>query len=79
MTKKLRKEVITKSSLLNRYNKNRSYENWLNYKKQRCTNILKKRKTDYFNKREIKNITDSKRFWTAVKPFLQTNRKHATA
>ena len=35
MTKKLRKEVITKSSLLNRYNKNRTYENWLNYKKQR--------------------------------------------
>ena len=48
MTEKLRKEVMTRSYLRNKYNKNRTYENWSNYKKQRniCTNILKKTKTD---------------------------------
>ena len=54
----------------NKYNKNCTYENWSNDKKQRniCTNILKKTKTYYFNNTDIKNITDNKRFWTAVKP-----------
>ena len=48
MTEKLRKEVMTRSYLRNKYDKNRTYENWSNYKKQRniCTNILKKTKTD---------------------------------
>ena len=68
MTEKLRKKVMTRSPLRNKYNKDRTYENWSNYKKQCniCTNILKKRKTDYFNNVHIKNITDKQRFWTAV-------------
>ena len=46
-------------------------------KKQRriCTNILKKTKTDYFNNIDIKNITDNKRFWTAVKPYFTDKSK----
>ena len=77
MTKKLRKEVMTRSRLRKNYNKNRTYENWSNYKKQRniYTNILKKTKTDYFNNIDIKNITDNKRFWAAVKPFLADKSK----
>ena len=72
MTKKLRKEVMTRSRLRYKYNKNRTYEKCSNYKKQ-CniyTNILKKTKTDYLKNIEIKYITDNKRFWTAVKPFF---------
>ena len=71
-TKKLRKEVMTRSCLRNKYNKNRIYESQLKYKNQRniCTNILKKIKTDYFNDIDVKNITDNKRFLTAVKPFF---------
>ena len=34
ITKKLRKEVMTRSRLRNKYNKNRTYENWSNYEKQ---------------------------------------------
>ena len=72
MTEKLRKDVMTRSCLRNKYNKNRTFENWSNYKKQRniCTNILKKTKTDYFSNIAIKNITDNKRLWTAVKLFF---------
>ena len=68
---------MTRSRLRNKYNKNRTYQNWSNYKKQRniCTNILKKTKTDYFNNIDIKNITDNKRFWTAVKPFFTDKSK----
>ena len=74
MTKKARKEVITRSRLRNNYNKNGTYENWSNYKKQSniCTNILKKTKTDYFNNTAIKNVIDNKKFSTAVKRFFFT-------
>ena len=77
MTKKLRKEVMTRSRSRNKYNKNRTCENWSNYKKQCniCTNILKKIKTDYCNSIDIKNIIDTKRFWTAVKPFFTDKSK----
>ena len=53
---------MPRSRLRNKYNKNR-------------TNILKKTKTDYFNNIDIKNITDNKRFWTAVKPFFTDKSK----
>ena len=77
MMKKLRKEVMTRSRLRNKYNKNRTYENWSNYKKQ-CnvyTSILKKTKSDYFNNIDIKNITDNKRFGTSVKPLFTDKSK----
>ena len=77
MTKKLRKEVMTISRLRNRNNKNRTYKNWSNYENQRniCTNILTKTKTDYFSNIDLKNITDNKRLWTAVKPFFTDKSK----
>ena len=37
--------------------------------------ILKKTKTDYFNNIDVKNITDNKRFWNAVKPFFKGKSK----
>ena len=68
---------MTRSRLRNKYNKNRTYENWSNYKEQSniCTNILKKTKTDYFNDIDIKNITDNKRFWTTAKNFYTDKYK----
>ena len=73
MTKKLRKEVMTRTRMRNKYNKNCTYENWSNCKKPRniCTNI----KTDYFNNIDTKNITDNRRFWTAAKPFFTDKSK----
>ena len=77
MTKKLRKEVMTRSRLHNKYSENRTSDRWSNYKKQRniCTNILKKTKTGYFNNIDIKNITGNKRFWIVVKPFFTDKSK----
>ena len=71
------KEVMLRSRLHNKYNKNRTCKNWSNYKKQGniCTNILKKTKTECFNNIDIKNITDSNRFWSAVKPFFTDESK----
>lgn len=56
MTKKLPKEVKTRSRFRKKYDKNHTYKNWLNYKKQLndCTNIPKKVKTDYCSKIDIR-------------------------
>ena len=56
MTKKLPKEVKTRSRFRKKYDKNHTYKNWLNYKKQLndCTNIPKKVKTDSCSKIDIR-------------------------
>ena len=52
MTKELRKEIMKRSKLKNKYNKKRNYENWSLYKKQRnyCVSLLRKTKKAYFEK-----------------------------
>ena len=72
MSKALRKAIMVRSKLKNKYNKNRTGENWHSYKKQRnfCVNLLRKTKKDYLNDLNIKNITDKKAFWKTIKPYF---------
>ena len=52
----------------------RTKEDWNNHKKQRnfCVNFLLNTKKDYFQKLNIKELTltDNKKFWETIKPFL---------
>ena len=68
----VRKAITVRSKLKNKYNKNRTEENWDSCKKQRnsCVNLLRKTKKDYFNDLNIKNITDNKAFWKTIKPYF---------
>ena len=73
VTKGLRKAIMKRSRLKN---KQRSYENWVNYKIQRnrCVNLrslihCQKLKRTILQI-HIKDITDSKTFWTRIKPYL---------
>ena len=77
MSKQLRKSIMIRSKLRNNYNKNRTSENWMKYKTQRniCTNILKKTKFNYFNNINTKDITDNKKFWNTIKPFISEKSK----
>ena len=63
---------MVSSKLKNKYNRNRTEENWDSYKKQRnfCINLLRKTKKDYFNYLNIKNITDYKAFWKTIKLYF---------
>ena len=72
MTKSLRKAIIHRSKLKNIYNNIKANEDWENYKKQRnfCVNLLRNTKKDYFQKLNIKDLTDNKKFWKIVKPFF---------
>ena len=75
MTKQLRKAFMRRSRLNNIYNKTRSPENWDNYKKQRnfCVDLLRKTKRSSFEKINIIDISDNKKFWNTIKPFFSNN------
>ena len=69
MAKALRKVKMTRSRLINIYNKKRSYDNWDKYKKQINFRVkhLRKTKQDYNNNIGIKSVRDIKKFWKAIK------------
>ena len=77
MTKSLRKAIMTRSRLKNKYWNDPSVENYENYRIQRniCVTILRQAKKEYFSKLDTKNIEDSKRFWSIIKPYVSKKSK----
>ena len=73
--KELRKAWYTRSRFRNKYNKNKTTENWEHFRKQRnlCTTLRRKAKRKYFLKKTI----DSKSFWKIFGPFI-SNKGHHT-
>ena len=63
MPKSLRKAIMLRSRLKNNFNKQRSDENWDNYKKQRnfCVKLLRQTKEKYFSDINVKSISDNKK------------------
>ena len=56
----------------NIFNKYRTEDNWANYKKQRnlCVNLLRKSKTEYFQKLNAEDLSDNRKFWKTIKTFF---------
>ena len=71
MNKELRKEIMKRSKLRSKFNRNRNHENWCNFKFPRnyCVNLLRKTKKQYENLR-IKNLMDNQTFWKTIKPYF---------
>ena len=72
MTKELRKAVMDRSRLKNKYLKWPSRENFLAYKKAKniCNLSNNKAKKDYFKKATTDGVMSNRKFWNTVKPFL---------
>ena len=72
ITKALRKAIMRRSQLENKYRKQRTRENKTLCKKQKnfCSRFYKKERVKYFANLDIKKITDNKTFWKTIKPFL---------
>ena len=72
VSKPLRKAIMKRSQLENKYYKNRTPENKEVYKKQKnyCSRLLKREKSEYYSKLDLKNITDNKKFWKTMKPLF---------
>ena len=75
MTKQLNIAIKNRSKLRNRYIKQPSRENFLDYKKAKntCNNLNKFAKKSYFDKVTSKGFVSNKAFWNTVKLFL-TNK-----
>ena len=72
MTKALRKAVMLRTRLRNKYNQNRIAENWNNFRRQRnlCVKLFRTEKKRYYNNLDVTLITDNKKFWKTVKPLF---------
>ena len=68
----LRKAIMCSSKFKYICNKYRTEENWANYKKQRnfCVNLLRKTKAEYFQKLNVKDLSDNRKFWKTIKSFF---------
>ena len=75
LTKELRKDIMDRSRLRNKYLKYPSRENFVNMKKMnnKCNSICRKSKIKYLKRSAEKGISSSKQFWNFIKPFL-TNK-----
>ncbi len=56
MNKQLRKAIMTRSRLKNKYNKNRTQDNWAAYKHKRnlCVSMLRQSKKSYYQQLDPK-------------------------
>ena len=72
ITKPLRKVIMNRSRLKNRYYKNKTLENWEKYTRIRniCVKMTLKAKKSYFNNININSLVDNKKFWKTVKPLF---------
>ena len=68
----LRKAIMTRTRLRNRYNKVRIDEDWKAFKKQsnKCVKLLRKAKNVYYGNLNLKLLTDNRKFWRTVKPLF---------
>ena len=80
MTKELRKEIMLRSKLKNKFNKKGNHINWCNYKRQsnRCLTILRKTKKEYFSSLNTKQVPDHKLFWKNGKPFFSDKASNSS-
>ena len=77
MTKTFSKAIMRRTRFRNKFLKNTTDQNKLLYNKQRyfCVSVLRKEKKEYFAKVNEKDITDNRKFWHTVKPFLSDKVK----
>ena len=75
VTKKLRKAIMTRSRLKNKYNNHPNEENEFLYKKQRNFCLWRKEKKRYYNNLDLRIFDDNKRFWRCVKPLFSDKHK----
>ena len=75
MNKALRKAIMTRSRLKNKFNENSSAKNWNSYKTQInfCLKVLHQTKEKYFNNINVTKVPDNKTFRKSVKSLLSNN------
>ena len=72
MNKEIKKSIMKRTRLRNRYLNMPSAENNDLYKRQRniCTSLIRRSKRTFYNNLNSKSILDNKKFWNIVKPLF---------
>ena len=72
MTKALRKAIMNRTHLRNRYNKDRTDENKKAFKNHRslCVKLLREAKREYYKNIDLKSLSHNRKFWKTVKPLF---------
>ena len=72
MTKMLRKAIMTRSRLEHKYQKTKSSldKERFNKHKNFCNRLYKRERKNYYESLNLSHITDNKKFWKIMKPFL---------
>ena len=72
MTKSLRKEIMLRSRLRNKFLKTKTEESKQLYNKQRnlCVTLLRKAKRSYFSELDNRVLKDNRKFWKTVNPLF---------
>ena len=72
MNQSLRKAIMLRSRLKNRYNNSRTAEHWEVFHRQRnlCVRLFRKEKRNFYKNLNISDINDNNNFWKTVEPVL---------
>ena len=72
VNKSIKKAIMNRTRLRNKYFKHKTFENKLAYTKQRnyCLSLIRKAKTEYFGNLDEKTVKDNKLFWKSVCPLF---------
>ena len=72
MNKTLSKAVMTRSRLRNKFTKNPTLENKVNYTKFRnyCTGLFRREIKSFYSNLDTALVTDNRKFWKTVKPLF---------
>ena len=72
VTKNMRKAIMLRSQLENKFFAHGSQRYWNALKKQRnyCTRLYKRERKRFYSDLNLKNITDNKKFWKTMKPLF---------
>ena len=80
MTNALRKAIMKRTELANKYHKTRQTEDYIKFRKHRnyVLRLYKRERKNYFNNLQKNDIEDNKLFWKMVKPLLSDkNNPHS--
>ena len=79
MTRTLRKAIMKRSKLKNKFKKETNAKNWFSYKQQRnyCSNLLIESKTRHFDNLSVKDVTEDNRFRKTIKSFYIYETKNS--
>ena len=74
VSKAMQVAIMKRSELSSRYRKDPSDANSLAFKKQRnfCSRLYKIERKKYYESLNLSDITDNKKFWKTMKPFLSS-------